>query len=156
VASEKDITPTEQQQPITGVATLETLGIALCTVGSGFVAGAEVHRGRNQLEQELFLRRAAIRCRDLRKFLTEAEQLLIAIAGYGSDRSVAVVSQPKEGVAKVTRLKIACLAVGAACLAAAGVAKFAAGYPNAAIVLAMLGSALPALAATLPAPKETP
>lgn len=103
----EEVTPTEQQQPITGVATLESVGFALCTVGSGFIAGAEVHRGRSHAQQEVFLRESADRLRNLRHFLSEAEQLLIAIAGYGSGREIRrVVSDPvtHEGSKSMNKL----------------------------------------------------
>jgi hypothetical protein len=103
----EEVTPTEQQQPITGVATLESVGFSLCTVGSGFIAGAEVHRGRSHAQQEVFLRESADRLRNLRHFLSEAEQLLIAIAGYGSGREIRrVVSDPvtHEGSKSMNKL----------------------------------------------------
>lgn len=98
--AEQDDTPTEQPQPITGVATLESVGLALCTVGAGLLAGAEVHRGRSHAEQEVFLRAAADRLRNLRHFCTEAEQLLTSIAGYGSGRDVRALPVRRPSWAK--------------------------------------------------------
>ena len=155
MALDQEDTPTEQRQPIAGVATLESIGVALCTVGSGFIAGAEVHRRRTLTEQEVFLRASAERLRNLRHFCAEAESLLIAIAGYSIGREIRSVPDrvTNERERNMSRLRIACMSIGTALLAAAGVSKFAAGYPTLAVGFLVGGTALTALAVNLPAPK---
>jgi hypothetical protein len=149
----------EQRPKTSDLITFPDEAILVVSLGTQLAAVAEgvTHTGRLIASLEGSLRASVIsgaahECRLLADAIHDVARALESGGGHVKV-GLASVPQPPKGFSFMTKLKIACIAIGSACLAGAAVAKFAAGYPNVALVMAMLGSALPALAATLPGPK---
>lgn len=152
MASDDERTPTEQRQPISGVATLKEIAVALRIVSDGLFAGAEVHRGRSEPERDLFLRLSADRLRHLRNLVAEGESILLSLTGHRSGE----IEVARKGSYLMSNARKIVAAVGASCVATAALAQFVAHYPTVAMWTLIAGTFLGGLAINLPADKGTP
>jgi hypothetical protein len=152
----------EQRPKTSDLITFPDEAILVVSLGTQLAAVAEgvTHTGRLIASLEGSLRASVIsgaahECRLLADAIHDVARALESGGGHVKV-GLASVPQPPKGFSFMTKLRIACLSVGAALLAGAATVGLATAYPKLALALTAAGGTLMALGTNLPAGQSLP